>query len=111
MNNAGIAAAFDELSVRAGKHLAQFEHDPLVHPSLAVSIPEIGSDRMLARVASLCTESGRVFQTHANEHLVAVERSLVARSARWRPWRSYAAQYLWTTLEHPVNHWPPQEVA
>lgn len=39
------------------------------------------------------------------------ERSLVARSARWRPWRSYATQYLWTTLEHPVNQWPPQEVA
>lgn len=32
-------------------------------------------------------------------------------SARWRPWRSYATQHLWTTLEHPVNHWPPKEVA
>lgn len=39
------------------------------------------------------------------------ERSLVARSDRWRPWRSYATQYLWSTLEHPVNHWPPREVA
>lgn len=39
------------------------------------------------------------------------ERSLVEHGARWRPWRSYATQYLWTTLEHPVNHWPPQEVA
>lgn len=39
------------------------------------------------------------------------ERSLVERSAAWRPWRSYATQYLWTTLEHPVNQWPPQEVA
>ncbi len=39
------------------------------------------------------------------------ERTLVAHSVRWRPWRSYATQYLWTTLEHPVNHWPPQEVA
>lgn len=39
------------------------------------------------------------------------ERSLIARSAQWRPWRSYATQYLWTTLEHPVNQWPPQEVA
>jgi AraC family transcriptional regulator of adaptative response / DNA-3-methyladenine glycosylase II len=39
------------------------------------------------------------------------ERSLVEHSSRWRPWRSYATQYLWTTLEHPVNHWPPQEVA
>lgn len=39
------------------------------------------------------------------------ERTLVAHGARWRPWRSYATQYLWTTLEHPVNQWPPQEVA
>jgi AraC family transcriptional regulator of adaptative response / DNA-3-methyladenine glycosylase II len=41
----------------------------------------------------------------------ADERTLLAHSARWRPWRSYAVQHLWTTLEHPVNHWPPQEVA
>ncbi len=39
------------------------------------------------------------------------QRRLIERSARWRPWRSYATQHLWTTLEHPVNHWPPQEVA
>jgi AraC family transcriptional regulator of adaptative response / DNA-3-methyladenine glycosylase II len=43
--------------------------------------------------------------------LPADPRRLVERSARWRPWRSYATQHLWTTLEHPVNHWPPQEVA
>ncbi|OBB94882.1 DNA-3-methyladenine glycosylase 2 family protein [Mycobacterium sp. 852002-30065_SCH5024008] len=39
------------------------------------------------------------------------ERALVAHGIQWRPWRSYATQYLWTTLEHPVNQWPPQEVA
>ncbi|OBH75960.1 DNA-3-methyladenine glycosylase [Mycobacterium scrofulaceum] len=39
------------------------------------------------------------------------ERALAGHGARWRPWRSYATQYLWTTLEHPVNQWPPQEVA
>jgi AraC family transcriptional regulator, regulatory protein of adaptative response / DNA-3-methyladenine glycosylase II len=38
-------------------------------------------------------------------------RALTARSHRWRPWRSYAAQHLWTTLEHPVNHWPAKEIA
>jgi AraC family transcriptional regulator, regulatory protein of adaptative response / DNA-3-methyladenine glycosylase II len=38
-------------------------------------------------------------------------RALIEHSARWRPWRSYATQHLWTTLEHPVNLWPPQEVA
>lgn len=41
--------------------------------------------------------------------LPADRRRLVERSARWRPWRSYATQHLWTTLEHPVNHWPPRE--
>ncbi len=43
--------------------------------------------------------------------LPAEERKLIERSARWRPWRSYATQHLWTTLEHPVNHWPPKEAA
>ncbi len=28
---------------------------------------------------------------------------------RWRPWRSYATQYLWSTLDHPINHWPAKE--
>jgi AraC family transcriptional regulator of adaptative response / DNA-3-methyladenine glycosylase II len=39
------------------------------------------------------------------------QRALTARSGRWRPWRSYATQHLWTTLEHEVNHWPPNEAA
>jgi AraC family transcriptional regulator of adaptative response / DNA-3-methyladenine glycosylase II len=43
--------------------------------------------------------------------LPSQERALVEHSARWRPWRSYATQHLWTTLEHSVNNWPPQEVA
>ncbi|RXZ44531.1 amidohydrolase family protein [Crenobacter cavernae] len=67
---------------RAEAHLARWEHDDLVHPSLAISVPEAGSDEMLATVAGLCRESGRVFQTHANEHLASVERSLVRRRQR-----------------------------
>jgi len=41
--------------------------------------------------------------------LPSQHRTLLARSARWRPWRSYATQHLWTTLQHPINDWPPQE--
>lgn len=37
-------------------------------------------------------------------------RALTAHSQRWRPWRAYAAQHLWTALDHPVNDWPPKEV-
>jgi AraC family transcriptional regulator, regulatory protein of adaptative response / DNA-3-methyladenine glycosylase II len=39
------------------------------------------------------------------------QRALSARSRGWRPWRSYATQHLWTTLEHPVNDWPSEEIA
>jgi len=35
--------------------------------------------------------------------------ALRRRSAAWRPWRAYAAQHLWTALDHPINHWPPKE--
>ena len=41
--------------------------------------------------------------------LPADARALVEHSDRWRPWRSYAAQHLWTALDHAVNHWPPKE--
>lgn len=38
-------------------------------------------------------------------------RALAEVSTRWRPWRSYATQYLWTALDHSVNQWPPKEAA
>jgi AraC family transcriptional regulator of adaptative response / DNA-3-methyladenine glycosylase II len=39
--------------------------------------------------------------------LPADPRRLAEHSRRWRPWRSYATQYLWSTLDHAVNRWPP----
>ena len=41
--------------------------------------------------------------------LPATPRLLIQRSDRWRPWRSYATQHLWTALDHSVNEWPPKE--
>lgn len=35
--------------------------------------------------------------------------ALRAHSTRWRPWRAYATQHLWTTLDHAVNQWPPRK--
>ncbi|WP_206995272.1 amidohydrolase family protein [Trinickia mobilis] len=67
---------------QASQHLSRWESDPLVRPSLAVSIPEAATDDVLRAVANLCGESGSVFQTHANEHLASVERSLVNRKLR-----------------------------
>jgi AraC family transcriptional regulator of adaptative response / DNA-3-methyladenine glycosylase II len=32
--------------------------------------------------------------------------ALTVRAAAWRPWRSYAVQYLWAATDHPINHLP-----
>ncbi|VWX61174.1 Amidohydrolase [Burkholderiales bacterium 8X] len=80
-NTDGEAGALRILAAAEG-FLSRLEHDPLVHPSLAISIPEAATDRMLHDVARLTQEAGRCFQTHVNEHLAAIERSLVARGLR-----------------------------
>lgn len=72
----------DEVTSLAAKFLSDYEHHALVHPSLAISIPEVASDAMLHQVARMCAEAGAIFQTHVNEHLASVERSVVARGMR-----------------------------
>ena len=64
----------------AERHLARATG--MLRPSLAISIPEVATDFMLGRIAAMAAEAGAIFQTHANEHLVAVERSIVARGLR-----------------------------
>jgi AraC family transcriptional regulator, regulatory protein of adaptative response / DNA-3-methyladenine glycosylase II len=38
--------------------------------------------------------------------LLAAPVALTAYAERWRPWRAYAVQYLWSLTPHPINHWP-----
>lgn len=45
----------------------------------------------------------------AAEHLGMPANGLVEHSTQWRPWRAYATQHLWTTLDHAVNEWPPHD--
>ncbi|WP_079161117.1 amidohydrolase family protein [Streptomyces fodineus] len=66
----------------AEKHLARYGGDYLVAPSLAVSVPEAATAHTLAATARLAAEAGTVVQVHVNEHLVAVERSLVRHGLR-----------------------------
>ncbi|WP_372446345.1 amidohydrolase family protein [Streptomyces chrestomyceticus] len=59
------------------RHLARWDGSRLVHPSLAIPVPEDAADAgVLRRTARLCAEAGAVFQVHVNEHLASVERSL-----------------------------------
>lgn len=72
----------DQLARAAEQHLQRWSGQQLVHPSLAVSIPEAATDEALTLVTGLAREAGVAFQTHLNEHLAAVERSLVATGLR-----------------------------
>lgn len=72
----------DELKARAERFLQKWSGAPLIHPSLAISVPEAASDEMLVAVSALCAEARTIFQTHVNEHLASVERSVVQRGMR-----------------------------
>lgn len=37
------------------------------------------------------------------------QRALDAHALRWRPWRSYAVQYLWAAIDHEINRLPANE--
>jgi cytosine/adenosine deaminase-related metal-dependent hydrolase len=84
-NDGGVDAPASrgaEILAKADAFLSRWEHAALVHPSLAISVPEAASDAQLVAVARRCAEARCVFQTHVNEHLASVERSVVARGLR-----------------------------
>ena len=89
--DAGVRCVLAKICNDDGSHhaerLAEAERflaqgTPLLHPSLAVSIPEAATDAMLHAASLLCAQAGAAFQVHVNEHLASVERSLVARGQR-----------------------------
>ncbi|GAC1389569.1 MAG: amidohydrolase [Variovorax sp.] len=80
--NDSTPAERQALKRQAERFLQQWSASALVHPSLAISVPEAASDDMLASVSALCAEATTIFQTHVNEHLASVERSIVQRGLR-----------------------------
>ncbi|MEU6819009.1 amidohydrolase family protein [Streptomyces atriruber] len=62
---------------KGGKeHLERFQSSRLIHPSLAIPVPEDATAEVLKKTADLCEEADAVLQVHVNEHLASVERSL-----------------------------------
>jgi len=76
----GLICHDEEALAGADRFLAR--RAPLLHPALAVAIPEAVDDALLHATSRLAAEAGAVFQVHVNEHLASVERSLVARGQR-----------------------------
>ncbi len=81
-NDRGRESEGAAILARANAHLDRYEGSALVHASLAIAIPEAASDTMLGDVSRLCAKRGAIFQTHINEHLAAIERSLIERGLR-----------------------------
>jgi 5-methylthioadenosine/S-adenosylhomocysteine deaminase len=78
----GAVADRDAILGRAEGYLARWRNDVLIHPSLAISIPEAATAGMLGETSALAARSGALFQSHVNEHLAAVERSLIQVNRR-----------------------------
>ncbi|MCW2650549.1 MAG: DNA-3-methyladenine glycosylase [Mycobacterium sp.] len=83
----------------------------LALPGIGPWTAEVVAMRALGDPDAFPAADGGVRQAAKQLGLPMVTRALVEHSARWRPWRSYATQYMWTALDHPVNHWPPKEKA
>ena len=68
-------------SRRAGRGASRaLAGDALIHPSLAISIPEVATDAMLRDISGLCAEAGALFQTHV-ERASGRGRAVAGRSA------------------------------
>lgn len=78
----GAMAGPREAVAAAERHLARYERTPLVHPSVAISVPEAATERTLRDVSRLASDAGAVVQIHLNEHLVGVERCIVQHGRR-----------------------------
>jgi 5-methylthioadenosine/S-adenosylhomocysteine deaminase len=81
-NDAGTTPGDRKTLLQAADDHLRSDGGRLIHPSLAISIPEAASDEMLGAVAARCAEARAIFQVHVNEHLASVERSLVERGLR-----------------------------
>jgi 5-methylthioadenosine/S-adenosylhomocysteine deaminase len=78
----GTVSDRDAILKRAERHLVGWRSDVLIHPSLAISIPEAATAAMLRESSALAARRGAIFQSHVNEHLAGVERSLTQVNRR-----------------------------
>ncbi|WP_431236935.1 AlkA N-terminal domain-containing protein [Mycolicibacterium aichiense] len=98
-----------ELTLNPGCDWQQARRQLLALPGIGPWTAEIVAMRALGDPDAFPASDLGVRLAAEQLGLPADVRALTAHSAQWRPWRSYAVQHLWTTLDHSVNHWPPKE--
>ena len=105
----GLVAALGDgtLGLGAGCDWEQARHDLLRLPGIGPWTAEIIAMRGLGDPDAFPVADLGVQLAARQLGLPDGTRALTDRSTRWRPWRSYATQHLWTALDHDVNDWPP----
>ena len=100
------ALAGDEIDLGAGSDWERARQQLAALPGIGPWTVESIAMRSLGDPdAFLPTDLGiRIAAEHL--HLPAAPRALIERSRAWRPWRSYAVQYLWATGDHAINRLP-----
>lgn len=72
-------------------------------PGVGAWTAELVAMRALGDPDAFPASDGGLLRAAAGAGLPTSPSALTARSGPWRPWRSYATQYLWATLDHPIN--------
>lgn len=108
---AGLLGALTEsdLDLGPGAEPAQARADLAAIPGIGPWTVEVVAMRALGDPDAFPATDLGVRQAASALGLPDKPAGLIARSAAWSPWRSYAVQYLWAAGAHPVNVLPVQE--
>jgi AraC family transcriptional regulator, regulatory protein of adaptative response / DNA-3-methyladenine glycosylase II len=99
-----LAAGTIELGPGADRERARSELAAI--PGLGPWTVEIIAMRALGDPDGFPVSDLGVRRAAAAAGLAQGPRELTERAQAWRPWRAYAVQYLWSSLDHAVNRWP-----
>jgi AraC family transcriptional regulator of adaptative response / DNA-3-methyladenine glycosylase II len=103
------AIAHGTVILSAGSDWERARYQLLELPGIGPWTTEVVAMRGLGDPDAFPVADGGVRAAAKHLGLSSDTRALNDHSTRWRPWRSYATQHLWASLDHPINHWPPKE--
>jgi AraC family transcriptional regulator of adaptative response / DNA-3-methyladenine glycosylase II len=103
------ALAAGEVELDAGVDWNRARAQLLALPGIGPWTAEVVAMRGLGDPDAFPVTDLGVRAAAASVGLPTAAAALTAHSTRWRPWRAYATQHLWTALDHAVNDWPPTE--
>jgi AraC family transcriptional regulator of adaptative response / DNA-3-methyladenine glycosylase II len=100
------AFAQDGLDLGAGADWERARHQLAAIPGFGPWTIEMIAMRALGDPDAFPSGDLGVRRAAAELGIADTPAPLQAHAGRWRPWRAYAVQYLWSTCDHPINRRP-----